>query len=253
MLEVQSLEVRYGAVRVLRGVSFAVEAGQVVALLGANGAGKTTTFRMLCGLLPASGGSVSVAGYDLRHSAASARARIGYMSQKFSLYDNLTVRQNLRFFASAYGLSGRRRRARIDWAMEELDLRETSEANAMDLSLGFKQRLALACALMHDPDILFLDEPTSGVDPIARREFWFWINTLSERGVTVMVTTHFMEEAEYCDRMLIMSQGDTLAMGTPSEIRALARSEENSRPTIEDAFVALATGGGKQQRAESKE
>jgi ABC-2 type transport system ATP-binding protein len=239
VIRVDDLERRFGDFYAVRDLSFNVAAGEVFGLLGANGAGKTTTFRMLCGLLPASGGSVSVAGYDLRHAAASARARIGYMSQKFSLYNNLTVRQNLRFFASTYGLSGRQRRARIEWAMEELDLRETGDADAVDLSLGYKQRLALACALMHDPDILFLDEPTSGVDPVARREFWHWISTLSERGVTVMVTTHFMEEAEYCDRLAIMADGRILALDTPRSVKARARSEERPNPSMEDAFIAL--------------
>jgi ABC-2 type transport system ATP-binding protein len=239
VIQVSDLQRRFGDFYAVRDVSFEVAPGEVFGLLGANGAGKTTTFRMLCGLLPASGGSISVAGYDLRHAAASARARIGYMSQKFSLYNNLTVRQNLRFFASTYGLSGRRRRSRIEWALEELDLREATDTDAMDLSLGYKQRLALACALMHDPDILFLDEPTSGVDPIARREFWHWINTLAERGVTVMVTTHFMEEAEYCDRLAIMAEGRILALDTPRSVKARARSEELPDPSMEDAFIAL--------------
>jgi len=239
VIRVDRLQRRFGDFYAVRDLSFDVAAGEVFGLLGANGAGKTTTFRMLCGLLPASDGSVSVAGYDLRHAAASARARIGYMSQKFSLYSNLTVRQNLGFFASSYGLSGRHRRDRIEWAMAELDLREVADHDATDLSLGYKQRLALACALMHDPDILFLDEPTSGVDPIARREFWHWINTLSERGVTVMVTTHFMEEAEYCDRLAIMADGRILALDTPRSVKAQMRGEAHSNPSMEDAFIAL--------------
>ena len=239
VIRVQGLQRRFGDFYAVRDVSFEVAPGEVFGLLGANGAGKTTTFRMLCGLLPASGGNVSVAGYDLRHSAATARARIGYMSQKFSLYGNLTVLQNLRFFASTYGLAGRRQRERIDWALEELDLRELADSDSMDLSLGYKQRLALASALMHDPDILFLDEPTSGVDPIARREFWHWINNLSLRGVTVLVTTHFMEEAEYCDRLAIMSAGRILAIDAPHAIKARARNAEHPDPSMEDAFIAL--------------
>jgi len=239
VIRVQGLQRRFGDFYAVRDVSFEVAPGEVFGLLGANGAGKTTTFRMLCGLLPASGGSVSVAGYDLRHSAATARARIGYMSQKFSLYGNLTVLQNLRFFASTYGLAGRRQRERIEWALEELDLRDLADSDSMDLSLGYKQRLALACALMHDPDILFLDEPTSGVDPIARREFWHWINNLSLRGVTVLVTTHFMEEAEYCDRLAIMSAGRILAIDAPQAVKARARSAAHPDPTMEDAFIAL--------------
>jgi ABC-2 type transport system ATP-binding protein len=211
-------------------------------LLGANGAGKSTTFRMLCGLLPPSGGNLSVAGLDLRRAAASARARIGYMSQKFSLYGNLSVKQNLDFFSSAYGLTGKRRIGMIEWAMWEFDLGTVVGSTSADLPLGFKQRLAMACALMHEPDIIFLDEPTSGVDPLARREFWRRIDSLAEKGVTVLVTTHFMEEAEYCDRMAIMAAGEILAIGSPSEIKSLARNSELPEPTLEDAFISLITG-----------
>jgi ABC-2 type transport system ATP-binding protein len=191
----------------------------VFGLLGPNGAGKSTTFRMLCGLLPVSEGSLRVAGLDLRHAAAAARARIGYMSQKFSLYGNLSVRENLRFFSSAYNLSGARQRERMDWALDAVRTGRAGRGASQDLSLGHKQRLAMACALMHEPEILFLDEPTSGVDPLARREFWSRINALAEQAVTVMVTTHFMEEAEYCDRLAIMADGEILALGTPAEIK----------------------------------
>ncbi len=161
------------------------------------------------------------------------------MSQKFALYGNLTVLQNLRFFASTYGLSGKHQRMRIEWALAELDLQEVRDTDSMDLPLGYKQRLALACALMHEPDILFLDEPTSGVDPIARREFWHWINALSRRGVTVLVTTHFMEEAEYCDRLAIMSAGRILALDTPRAVKARVRGAACPDPSMEDAFIAL--------------
>jgi ABC-2 type transport system ATP-binding protein len=161
------------------------------------------------------------------------------MSQKFSLYGNLSVAQNLRFFSGAYGLVGRRRGERVGWALAELGLGEIADAVSADLPLGSKQRLALACALMHEPEILFLDEPTSGVDPLARREFWRRINELADRGVTVLVTTHFMEEAEYCDRLAIMAAGEILALGTPAEIKQRARSNERPEPTMEDAFVAL--------------
>ena len=222
IIEVSHVQRRFGDFYAVRDVSFDVARGEVFGLLGANGAGKSTTFRMLCGLLPASGGRLQVAGVDLRRAAATARARIGYMSQKFSLYGNLSVRQNLRFFSGAYGLSGRRRGERVGWALDELALGDIAEAVSADLPLGYKQRLALACALMHEPEILFLDEPTSGVDPLARREFWRRINELAERGVTVLVTTHFMEEAEYCDRLAIMAAGEILALGTPAEIKQQA-------------------------------
>ena len=239
VIEVQGLERRFGRFYAVKNVSFSVAEGEVFGLLGANGAGKSTTFRMLCGLLPPSGGTLRVAGADLRTAAAAARARIGYMSQKFSLYGNLSVAENLRFFASAYGLAGPRGRQRIDWALAEFGLAPMANAVSAHLSLGHKQRLALACALMHEPEILFLDEPTSGVDPLARREFWQRINALAGQGVTVMVTTHFMEEAEYCDRLAIMAAGEILTLGTPADIKAQARSPELPDPTMEDAFVGL--------------
>lgn len=249
IIEVHNLQRRFGNFYAVKNVTFSVGKGEVFGLLGANGAGKSTTFRMLCGLLPPSGGTLRVAGADLRLAAAAARARIGYMSQKFSLYGNLSVAENLRFFGSVYGLSGKQGTNRINWALEEFDLAPMAEYTSGDLSLGYKQRLALACALMHEPEILFLDEPTSGVDPLARREFWSRINALAERGVTVMVTTHFMEEAEYCDRLAIMAAGEILTMGTPASIKAQARSKELREPTMEDAFVGLIKAHEQQEAA----
>jgi drug efflux transport system ATP-binding protein len=164
------------------------------------------------------------------------------MSQKFSLYGNLSVRQNVEFFAGAYGLRGTRRAAREAWALDEFELRVAADAGSADLPLGFKQRLAMACSLMHEPEILFLDEPTSGVDPLARRSFWRRIGELARRGVTVMVTTHFMEEAEYCDRLAIMAAGEILATGAPGEIKARARTAQAPEPSMEDAFIHLIEG-----------
>ncbi len=244
VIDVRGAQRRFGDFYAVRDVSFEVRRGEIFGLLGANGAGKSTTFRMLCGLLPASAGSLRVAGVDLRSGAAAARARVGYMSQKFSLYGNLSVRQNVEFFAGAYGLAGARRAAREDWAIDEFELGEEADAESADLPLGFKQRLAMACALMHEPEILFLDEPTSGVDPIARRAFWRRIALLARRGVTVMVTTHFMEEAEYCDRLAIMAAGEILAIGAPAEIKARAREADAPEPTMEDAFIQLIGGAG---------
>jgi ABC-2 type transport system ATP-binding protein len=244
IIEVKNLERRFGDFYAVKGVNFFVKRGEVFGLLGPNGAGKSTTFRMLCGLLPPSSGSLSVAGVDLRRAPAAARARIGYMSQKFSLYGNLSVKENLAFFSSTYGLKGRKWRERIEWALSEFELGDLAESVSIDLSLGHKQRLAMACALMHEPDILFLDEPTSGVDPLARREFWHRINSLAEHGVTVLVTTHFMQEAEYCDSLAIMSAGEILTLGTPAEIRAAERSAEHPEPTMEDAFISLIEAGG---------
>ena len=229
----------FGAFAAVKNVSFSVRKGEIFGLLGANGAGKSTTFRMLCGLLPSSSGTLRVAGVDLRTATASARARIGYVSQKFSLYGALSVQQNLSFFSAAYGLENRRRKERMAWALEELELKNYTAMNAGELPLGYKQRLALACALMHEPSILFLDEPTSGVDPLARREFWARVNALAEGGTTCLVTTHFMEEAEYCDHLVLMSLGEVLAQGTPSEIKEKARSKDHPNPSMEDAFISL--------------
>jgi len=251
VIKVERLQRRFGDFYAVKDVSFDVRRGEIFGLLGANGAGKSTTFRMLCGLLPASGGTLQVAGVNLRRAAAVARQRIGYMSQKFSLYGSLDVAQNLEFFSSAYGLTGNRHNERIAWALETFDLKEQQEAKSGDLPLGYKQRLALACALMHEPDILFLDEPTSGVDPLARREFWRRINALAEAGVTVLVTTHFMEEAEYCDRLAIMAAGEILSLGTPTEVKAAARSEQTPDPSMEDAFIALIEANDEPARAAS--
>ena len=239
VIAVKDLVRRFGDFEAVRGISFSVEAGEIFGLLGANGAGKTTTFRMLCGLLPISGGSLTVAGLDLRRAAAKARGRIGYMAQRFSLYADLTVRENLTFFSAAYGLAGRRQKERIEWAVHEFGLAEAADAASGELPLGYKQRLALAVALMHEPDILFLDEPTSGVDPLARREFWRRINLLAESGVTVLVTTHFMEEAEYCDRLVIMERGRILAGGAPAELKRRFAGEGGEEPSMEQAFIAL--------------
>jgi len=242
VIEVRGLKRRFGAFYAVDGIDFDVRRGEIFGLLGANGAGKSTTFRMLCGLLPASAGSLRVAGVDLRHAAAAARARIGYMSQKFALYGNLSVRRNLEFFARVYGLRGARLQARLAWANAEFDLAQIGEQVSAELPLGYKQRLAMACALMHEPEILFLDEPTSGVDPLARREFWRRIYALARAGVTVLVTTHFMEEAEYCDRLAIMAAGRLLAIGEPAAIRSQARSGQDPaapEPSMEDAFIRL--------------
>jgi len=194
---------------------------------------------MLCGLLPASAGEARVLGIDLRRSAPRARARIGYMSQKFSLYGGLSVEQNLRFFGTAYGLAGAHRNARIAWALDAFDLRPLAHRTSNDLPLGFKQRLALGASLLHEPEILFLDEPTSGVDPLTRRNFWNRINEFAESGVTVLVTTHFLEEAEYCDRVGIIYRGRLIALGSPDALKEPFRSPELREPTLDDAFVAL--------------
>ena len=233
---------KFGNFTAVSDLTLDVRRGEIFGLLGPNGAGKSTTFRMLCGLLPATSGEIRVAGRNLRRSRAKARARLGYMAQQFSLYGQLSVEENFKFFGRAYGLSGRRLKERMAWAYTEFGLGVWQDKPAGTLPGGYKQRLSMATALLHEPDILFLDEPTSGVDPFARREFWLRINGFAEQGVTVIVTTHFMEEAEYCDRMVIISRGKTLAMGTPGEIRSLAGTPENPEPTMDDAFIVLSEG-----------
>ena len=239
IIEVQDLVKKFGAFTAVDHVSFEVCRGEIFGLLGPNGAGKTTTFRMLCGLLSATAGTLRVAGEDLRVARASARQRIGYVAQKFALYGQLSVIENLEFFASAYGLRGRRKHDRIDWALRHFELFQLAKLPSGQLPGGYKQRLAMAAALLHEPEILFLDEPTSGADPLARREFWRRITLFAEEGVTVIVTTHFMEEAEYCDHAVIQDAGRLLAKGTPAEIRLRAGSRGGQRPSMEDAFIAI--------------
>jgi ABC-2 type transport system ATP-binding protein len=239
VIEVEHLVRRFGMFRAVDDIGFSVARGEIFGLLGPNGAGKSTTFKMLCGLLPPSDGKALVLGIDLRKAAAAARAHIGYMAQKFSLYADMSVRENLNFFASAYGLGGQVRNHRIAEALDEFGLRELASVTSAQLPLGYKQRLALACAIMHGPGVLFLDEPTSGVDPLVRREFWTRINAMAADGVTVLVTTHFLEEAEYCDRLGIIYQGKLIALGTPDQLKSEHRSPKQPSPTLEDAFVEL--------------
>jgi ABC-2 type transport system ATP-binding protein len=239
VVEVRDLVRRFGKFIAVDHANFSVERGQIFGLLGPNGAGKTTTFRMLCGLLPASAGILKVAGVDVRQARASARQHLGYVAQKFSLYGQLTVGENLDFFARAYGLERNEKRERIAWALSEFKLEPFVRLPSAQLPGGFKQRLSMAAALLHRPEILFLDEPTSGADPFARREFWQRITALAGNGVTVIVTTHFMAEAEYCDRALILDDGRVLAQGTPAELRALAPVQAGHAATMEDAFIAI--------------
>jgi ABC-2 type transport system ATP-binding protein len=238
-IAVDDLVRRFGSFTAVDHVSFTVRRGEIFGLLGPNGAGKSTIFRMLCGLLRPSGGQARVAGQDLLRAPAEARARIGYMAQRFSLYAELSVAENLRFFARVYGLNRAAQATAIEAALAAFDLAATARSIAGELPLGLKQRLALAAALLHGPEILFLDEPTSGVDPLTRREFWSRIGRLADAGVTILVTSHFMDEAEYCDRLAIISQGRLAAIGTPADLRARVRSRELPEPTLEDAFIAL--------------
>jgi ABC-2 type transport system ATP-binding protein len=244
VIEAEALTKRFGAFTAADRISFSVPQGEIFGLLGPNGAGKSTTFKMLCGLLVPSSGHARVLGLDLGREASRARQRLGYMAQKFSLYGNLTVQQNLEFFSGVYGLRGEARAARIRAMEETFSLGSYRTIAAERLSLGYKQRLALACALMHDPAVLFLDEPTSGVDPITRREFWNHINGVVAKGVTVMVTTHFMEEAEYCDRIGLVYRGALIAVGAPDALKHEVTSEARPDPTMEEAFIALIERAG---------
>jgi ABC-2 type transport system ATP-binding protein len=251
-IEVKELVRTFGEFVAVDHVSFSVRRGEIFGLLGPNGAGKTTTFRVLCGLLPASSGFVRVAGMDLRHAAAAARRNIGYVSQKFSLYSDLSVRENLEFFGSAYGLHGGRLRDRICTMVEQFDLHGREDLPSGQLPGGFKQRLAMAVGLLHEPDILFLDEPTSGTDPLKRREFWRRITALSQTGTTIIITTHFMEEAEYCDRIVIQDAGRLLALGTPQEVRRQAGGEDG-KLNMEEAFIRIVERARQRENAANTE
>ncbi|EOT1256255.1 ATP-binding cassette domain-containing protein [Cronobacter sakazakii] len=239
VIEARELTKTFGDFTATDHVNFTVRRGEIFGLLGPNGAGKSTTFKMMCGLLKPSDGQALVLGLDLKTDSGKARQRLGYMAQKFSLYGNLTVEQNLRFFSGVYGLRGRAQQEKMARMSEAFGLKSIASQPTDALPLGFKQRLALACALMHEPDILFLDEPTSGVDPLTRREFWRHINSMPEKGVTVMVTTHFMDEAEYCDRIGLVYHGKLIASGTPDDLKRQAAREVNDEPTMEEAFIRL--------------
>ncbi len=240
VIDAKGLTKKFGDFVAVKDNTFSIKRGEIFGLLGPNGAGKSTTFKMMCGLLQPTAGECFVTGLNLRYATSQARSRIGYMAQRFSLYGNLDVLQNLRFFAGLYGVTGKVQRERIEMMIDIFDFKPYLKMNAGDLPLGFKQRLSLACAVIHQPDILFLDEPTSGVDPITRREFWLHINAMVGKGVTVMVTTHFMDEAEYCDRIGLIYHGENIATGTPDELKQQAVQLAGLQaPTLEDAFIAL--------------
>ncbi|MGM9519475.1 MAG: ATP-binding cassette domain-containing protein [Phascolarctobacterium sp.] len=234
-IEVQQLVRKFGDFIAVDNTSFAVRRGEIFGLLGPNGAGKTTTFKMLCGLLPATSGSLAVAGVNLRTARTQARANIGYVAQKFSLYPTMTVDENLNFYGGVYGLSDARLKQRISAVKHEFQLADAAATPAEQLPGGYKQRLSMAAALLHEPRILFLDEPTSGIDPLARRSFWRQITALAAHGTTIIITTHFMEEAEYCDRIMIQDQGKMLALGTPAAIRCQEKQTDN----MNEAFIAI--------------
>ena len=223
---VRNLERRFGAFTAVNRVSFEVRKGEIFGFLGPNGAGKSTTIRMLCGLLAPTSGEGTVAGFDLKTQAEKIKQNIGYMSQRFSLYEDLTVEENINFYSGIYRIPADRKGERKDWVLRTAGLSDHRNTKTAFLSGGWKQRLALGCAVLHEPPILFLDEPTSGVDPISRRRFWELIYDLAGKGVTVFVTTHYMDEAEYCDRLGLIYRGELVAIGTPEELKTRLMKEE---------------------------
>ena len=234
VVRTHALHKRFGELVAVHALDLEIRRGEVFGLLGPNGSGKTTTIRMLCGLVLPTSGTAEVAGFDITTQSEQVRRRIGYMSQRYGLYDELTVAENLRFYASVYGLVGRERDRRLADHIALLGLGERLKQRAGTLSGGWKQRLALACATAHHPDLVFLDEPTAGVDPAARRTFWQTIYDLAATGTTVLVTTHYMDEAERCQRLAFLSRGQLIGLGTPAEV-----TQQFGANSVEDVFVML--------------
>ncbi|MEI6704051.1 MAG: ABC transporter ATP-binding protein [Deltaproteobacteria bacterium] len=229
---------RFGDFTAVDAISLTVPRGQIFGFLGPNGAGKSTTIRMLCGILAPTDGSGSVAGFDVATQSEQIKANIGYMSQRFSLYEDLTVDENIAFYGGVYRLTAEKLKKRTSWVLEMAGLSERRASKAGELSGGWKQRLALGCAILHEPPIVFLDEPTSGVDPLSRRRFWALIRSMAADGVTVFVTTHYMDEAEFCDRLALIFQGKMVAVGTPLELKR-ERALDGILPSLEDVFIGL--------------
>jgi len=234
VVHTENLTKVFGSVRAVDGVTFDIQQGEVFGVLGPNGSGKTTTIRMLCGLLLPTSGTATVTGFDIRTQSEEIRRNIGYMSQRFGMYDDMTVAENLDFYASLYGLAGAEKKRRMEELFDDLGLRPRANQLVGTLSGGWKQRVSLACAIAHHPAILFLDEPTAGVDPAARRRFWDMIYVLAKRGTTIVVTTHYMDEASRCQRIAFLSRGHLIAVGTAEEI-----TRQFGQPTIEDVFIEL--------------
>ena len=254
-VEADHLEKKYGNFYAVKNNTFKIKKGEIFGLLGPNGAGKSTSFKMMCGLAKPTNGTARIMGIDITKDPEKARSNLGYMAQKFSLYGSLTVQENLEFFASAYGIKFKNRSSKVQEIIEVFDLKDYANQKSEELPLGLKQRLSMACALIHNPPVLFLDEPTSGVDVITRRDFWNHITSLAKKGVTILVTTHFMDEAEYCDRISLFYKGETIALGTPEELKRKAmelnpspqpsparrsiRRGEGELPNMEETFIRL--------------
>lgn len=233
-VQMEHLEKKFGDFIAVNKISFSVPKGFIYGFLGPNGAGKSTTIRMMCGILSPTSGEGYVAGYDLYTQSEEIKSHIGYMSQKFSLYEDLTVDENINFYNSIYKVPQDKKQERKDWVLEMAGLKELQYARTSTLSGGWKQRLALGCAVLHNPPILFLDEPTSGVDPISRRAFWHLIGSLAQGGTTIFVTTHYMDEAEYLDYLALIYRGEIIARGTPEKLKQDALAE-----SLEDVFISL--------------
>ena len=233
-VEADNLEKKYGNFYAVKNNSFCIKKGEIFGLLGPNGAGKSTSFKMMCGLARPTSGTARIMGVDITKDPEKARSNLGYMAQKFSLYGSLTIRENLEFFASAYGIKFKNRASKVQEIIDVFGLKDYADQKSEELPLGLKQRLSMACALIHNPPVLFLDEPTSGVDVITRRDFWNHITSLAKKGVTILVTTHFMDEAEYCDRISLFYHGETIALGTPQELKTKAGAS-----TMEETFITL--------------
>ena len=233
-VEADNLEKKYGDFYAVKNNSFCIHKGEIFGLLGPNGAGKSTSFKMMCGLAKPTNGTARIMGIDITKDPEKARSNLGYMAQKFSLYGSLTVKENLEFFAAAYGIKFTNRESKVQEIIDVFGLKDFAQQKSEELPLGLKQRLSMACALIHNPPVLFLDEPTSGVDVITRRDFWNHITSLAKKGVTILVTTHFMDEAEYCDRISLFYHGETIALGTPQELKDKAGAK-----TMEETFITL--------------
>jgi ABC-2 type transport system ATP-binding protein len=236
-VEVNKLEKRFGNFTAVNHISFDVAAGEIFGFLGPNGAGKSTTIKMLCGIFTPSSGSGTVGGFDIVREQNKIKQNIGYMSQRFSLYDDLTVEENIEFYSGIYGVPENKKQQRENWVIEMAGLESFKTHLTRTLSAGWKQRLSLGCALLHEPKIIFLDEPTSGVDPIARKNFWNLIKQMAKQGVTIFVTTHYMDDAENCDRLALIYKGTIIAMGTSSQLKE--KVTMNVAPSLEDVFVSL--------------
>ena len=238
-VQVHGLSRSFGDFVAVDRIDLAVREGEIFGFLGPNGAGKSTTIRMLCGLLAPTGGTGSVAGFDINTGTEDIKARIGYMSQRFSLYDDLTVEENIDFFSGLYGVPAAKRRQRKDWVLAMADIERRRGSVTRTLPAGYKQRLALGCAILHEPPVLFLDEPTAGVDPVSRRGFWDLIHELAQKAVTVFVTTHYLDEADYCDRLALIYRGRIIAEGTPRRLREAKMTKEVVEIEVDRLVAAM--------------